>query len=353
MTRDQYLIKRKLNMLVLAETLGNISDACRKLGVSRTHFYDVKNALEEEGLEGLLEKARNKPRLANRVPPEIEKAVVDFAIEFPAYGPRRASNELRKKNINVSEAGVRGIWIRNNLRTKKCRLKKLEEIAAKENGILTESQIQALEDAKEEKQIVGEIETHHPGFLLGQDTLYIGWIKGVGRIYQQTGIDTFSNIGFAKVYHEKTAITAADFLNDKVLPFFDSYGIRLFRVLTDRGTEYKGLKDAHPFQLFLQINDIEHTKTKARHPQTNGSTERLNSTILNEFYKVAFRKKIYSSIEEVQKDLDIFMDHYNRERTNQGKHCQGRTPLETFKEGLKNYEELVQDSLDDSEKEAA
>ena len=241
MTRDQYLIKRKLNMLELAETLGNISDACKKLGVSRTHFYDVKKALEEEGIEGLLEKARNKPRLANRVPPEIEKIVVNYAIEFPAHGPRRASNELRKKNTFVSEAGIRGIWIRNNLRTKKDRLNRLEAIAAKESNILTESQVQALEAAKEEKQSHGEIETHHPGFLLGQDTVYIGWIKGVGRIYQQTGIDTYSNVGFAKVYLEKTAITAADFLNDKVLPFFDSQEIRLLRVLTDRGTEYWAL----------------------------------------------------------------------------------------------------------------
>ena|GEM_PF-1935120 len=106
--------------------------------------------------------------------------------------------------------------------------------------------MQALEWAREEKEAHGEIETFHPGFLLGQDTYYVGYIKGVGKIYQQTGIDTFSNVGFAKLYLDKTALAAADFLNDKVLPFFDSQSIRLLRTLTDRGTEYCGHPDGPP-----------------------------------------------------------------------------------------------------------
>jgi hypothetical protein len=201
--------------------------------------------------------------------------------------------------------------------------------------------VSALEAAKLEKQAHGEIETFHPGFLLGQDTYYIGYIKGVGKIYQQTGIDTFSNYGFAKVYADKTAITAADFLNDKVLPFFDSEGIGLLRTLTDRGAEYCGAESRHPYQLFLHLNTIEHSRTKARHPQTNGCTERLNQIIQEEFYSVAFRKTLYTSIEQLQKDLDVFMDHYNNERTNQGKRCQGRTPRQTWDEGKPLYQRFV------------
>jgi transposase InsO family protein len=198
-----------------------------------------------------------------------------------------------------------------------------------------------LESAKEEKEAHGEVETPHPGFLLGQDTYYVGYIKGVGKIYQQTAIDTHSNVGFAKVYPDKTALTAADFMNDKVLPFFDSENMSLLRVLTDRGTEYCGRIETHPYQLFLHLNGIEHSRTKVRHPQTNGSTERLNQIIQNEFYKVAFRKKIYTSIEEIQVDLDIFMATYNNERTNQGKHCQGRTPMQTLREGRALYQQYV------------
>jgi transposase InsO family protein len=210
--------------------------------------------------------------------------------------------------------------------------------------VLTESQVQALESAREEKQAHGEIETHHPGFLLGQDTYYVGYIKGIGKIYQQTGIDTFSNVGFAKLYSDRTGLTAADFQNDKVLPFFDGHSIRVLRTLTDRGREYCGRTENHPYQLYLHLAEIEHSRTKARHPQTNGATERLNQIVGEEFYQVAFRKTLYTSLEQLQGDLDAYMRRYNEERTNQGKRCQGRTPMETFLAGLDLYQQYVYES---------
>ena len=143
------------------------------------------------------------------------------------------------------------------------------------------------------------------------------------------------------MYPDKKALTAADFLDNKVLPFFDSENMALLRILTDRGTEYCGRIETHPYQLFLHLNGVEHSRTKVRHPQTNGSTERLNQIVQNEFYKVAFRKKIYKTIEEIQIDLDTFMDNYNTERTNQGKHCQGRTPMQTFQDGRTLYQQYV------------
>ena len=189
--------------------------------------------------------------------------------------------------------------------------------------------------------------------MFGQDTFYVGWIKGIGKIYQQTGIDTYSNIGFAKLYLEKTALTSADFLNDKALPFFDSHGSRILRTLTGRGTEYCGVRENHPYQLYLYLNDIEHTRTKARHPQTNGCAERLNQTILDEFYKPFFRKKVYSSLEEIQTDLDTFMEEYNCNRTNQGIRCNGQTPMETFIQGLDLCKQYVQDNGKEVENIAA
>lgn len=341
MTQQQYIIKRKVNVVELAQTLGSISGACRKLQVSRQHFYDIKKAIQEEGIDGLIEKARNKPRYANRVSEEIEVKILEYCLEYPTQGQVRVANELAKLNFIVSAGGVRGVWLRHGLERKGQRLKRLEKWAAETGGILTESQVQALEQAKEEREAHGEIETFHPGFLLGQDTFYVGWIKGVGRIYQQTGIDTYSNVGFAKLYLEKTSMTAADFLNDKVLPFFDEHHACLLRTLTDRGTEYCGIQDQHPYELFLYLNEIEHSRTKARHPQTNGITERLNQTILDEFYTVAFRKKVYTTLEEIQNDLDQFMDHYNTARTNQGRYCQGRTPMETFLAGLDECRRFV------------
>jgi hypothetical protein len=340
-TQQQYIIKRKLNILDLGEQLGNVSLACKNLGISRQHFYDIKNALAEEGIEGLLEKSRRTNRPLNRVPADIESKLLEHTLLFPAWGQVRMSNELKKINYIISPGGVRSVWIRHNLQSIPLRLKRLEEWSRDKNNILTESQVTALEQAKEEKEVCGEIETHHPGFLLGQDTYYVGYIKGVGKIYQQTGIDTFSNVGFAKLYNDKTSLTAADFINDKVLPFFDSEMMTLLRVLTDRGLEYCGPTETHKYELFLHLNDIEHTKTKARHPQTNGCVERLNQIIQNEFYAVAFRKKIYTSLEQMQHDLDKFIYHYNVERTNQGKHCKGRTPMQTFTEGYELYKKYV------------
>jgi transposase InsO family protein len=212
---------------------------------------------------------------------------------------------------------------------------------AEEHLILTESQVQALERKKQDDLACGEIETAHPGYLGSQDTFYVGTLKGVGRIYQQTFIDTYAKVGFAKLYTTKTPITAADLLNDRVLPFFEEHQLPLLRILTDRGTEYCGKAETHDYQLYLAINDIEHTKTKARSPQTNGICERFHKTILQEFYQVTFRKKIYQDIATLQKDLDAWMDEYNHNRTHQGKMCCGRTPMETLEDGKNIWQEKL------------
>jgi len=340
MTTQDKLVRRKLSLFELAEYLKNVSQACRINGVSRQHFYDIKKAYEEHGLEGLKEKARRKPCLKNRVAPEVEDAVVKMAIEYPAYGQARASNELRKDGILVSGGGVRSIWLRHGLETFKKRLKALEEKAAKEGIVYTEAQLAALESAKRQREAdPDEIETEHPGYLISQDTFYVGYLKGVGRIYQQTVIDTYASVGFAKVYTAKIPVTAADLLNDRVLPFFEDQNIPVLRVLTDRGTEFCGSLDKHPYQIYLQLNEIEHTKTKVKSPQTNGICERFHQTVLNEFYRITFRKKIYSDIESLQCDLDEYISKYNNERTHQGKRCRGRTPMETFVDGKKLFNE--------------
>ena len=340
MTTQEKLIRNKLSLLELAEYLKNVSDACKINGVSRQHFYDIKKAYDEEGIEGLREKSRRKPCIKNRVAPEIEEAVIRMTYECPAYGQTRASNELKKSGILVSSGGVRSIWLRHNLETFKKRLIYLEERAAKEGIVYTEAQLAALENAKREREShPNEIETVHPGYLISQDTFYVGYLKGVGRIYQQTVVDTYSSVAFAKVYTAKIPLTAADTLNDRVIPFFEQQNIPVLRVLTDRGTEYCGSPDRHPYQLYLQLNEIEHTKTKVRSPQTNGICERFHQTILNEFYRIAFRKKIYSDLETLQTDLDGYIVFYNNERTHQGKRCQGNTPMQTFIDGKRFYAE--------------
>ena len=219
---------------------------------------------------------------------------------------------------------MRSIWLRHNLENFKKRLKALEIKVAQEGIQLNDQQIAALERKHEDDVACGEIETHHPGYLGAQDTFYVGNLKGVGHIYQQTFIDTYSKVVHCKLYTTKTPITAADLLNDRVLPFYESQELPMLRILTDRGTEYCGKVEHHDYELYLALNDIDHTKTKAASPQTNGICERFHKTILQEFYQITFRKKLYSSLEELQLDLDGWLKFYNTERTHQGKVCNGR-----------------------------
>jgi transposase InsO family protein len=335
------IIKHKIGLLNLAEELGNVSKACQIMGMSRDTFSRYKSAVEENGVEALLEKDRKKPNFKNRTDPAIEAAVLEYSLEEPAHGQTRTSNELRKKGVFISPSGVRSIWLRHDLENFKKRLKALAAKVAADGIILTESQVQALERKKLDDVACGEIETAHPGYLGSQDTFYVGTLKGVGRIYQQTFVDTYSKVAQCKLYTTKTPITAADLLNDRVLPLLKSQGLPLLRILTDRGTEYCGWAETHDYQLFLAINDIDHTKTRVKSPQTNGICERFHKTILQEFYQVAFRKKIYGDLESLQADLDTWIEKYNTERTHQGKMCCGRTPMETLEDGKTIWQEKL------------
>jgi len=178
----------------------------------------------------------------------------------------------------------------------------------------------------------------HRKLTLGQDSAQI---NSVGRVYQQTFVDTYSKWATAKLYTTKTPITSADLLNARVLPFFAEQGMGVIRILTDRGTEFCGKAESHDYQLYLALNDIEHTKTKVMHPQTNGICERFHKTILQEFYQVTFRRKIYRSIEELQSDLDEWLKYYNYDRTHQGKMCCGRTPMETLIDGKEVWKDKI------------
>lgn len=342
MTLNDKIIRNKVGLLKLAEELGNVSKACQMMGLSRDTFYRYKTAVNEGGVEALLDKNRRIPNLKNRIDERVERRVCELAIEQPAYGQVRVANELRKEGLSVSAAGVRCVWLRHGLQRFALRLVALEKKAAAEGLVLTEAQVAALERKKEEDELVGEIETEHPGYLGSQDTFYVGTFKGVGRVYQQTFVDTYSKVAFAKLYLMKTPITAADLLNDRVVPFFEEQGMGILRILTDRGSEYCGRADQHEYQLYLATVDIDHTRTKAKSPQTNGICERFHKTILQEFYQVAFRKKIYRTLEQLQQDLDEWLYRYNHERTHQGKMCCGRTPMQTLLDGKKLWMEKVE-----------
>ena len=195
---------------------------------------------------------------------------------------------------------------------------------------MTEEQVAALEKTKEQKEANGEIETQHPGYLGSQDTYYVGNIKGIGRNLSTNFIDTYLEWPLLNFIRRKLPSQLQIFSTIELYHFFDEQKVSLLRILTDRGTEYCGKPGNHAYQLYLGVENIDHSRTKAYSPQTNGICERLHRTMQDECYNIIFRKKIYSTLEELQLDVDHWLHSYNRARPHSGKYCYGKTPMQTF-----------------------
>lgn len=339
MTTLSQSTKRKLSLLQLAEELGNVSKACKLMGYHRDTFYEVRRAFQVGGVAALVEEKRG-PRHPhpNRIAPEIEQKILDYALSFPTHGAQRVSNELRLAGTEVGPSGVRGVWLRHGLETRYKRLMRLEQHAQGDTVILSDAQIRLLERHSVDFRC-RHVEASRPGELLNQDTFYWGTLKGVGKVYVQVVVDVFCSLAFAKVYTAKMPVTAADLLYDRVLPFYEALGVDVGAVLTDNGREFCGIPERHPYELLLAMEGIEHRTTRVRSPRTNGFVERMNRTLLDECFRVQGRQTWYIGIDEIQRDLDTFLRYYNLERSHQGYRLKGRTPAQALREAL-GVEEL-------------
>jgi transposase InsO family protein len=334
MTTESKVARRKLSLLQLATELQNVSKACRILGYSRQQFYEIRRNYQTYGAEGLVDRLPGpKGPHPNRVTEEVEKAILDHSFDHPGHGPVRVAQELALKGTQVSSTGVRGVWSRHNLLTKQERLLRLETAVRKRKIELSGEQIRLLERFSPEFR-ERHIKTRYTGDLVAVDTFFVGTLKGVGKVYLQSVLDCHSRYAWGRLYTSKLPITAVHVLNDCVLPFFDQHQARITTILSDNGREFCGRMDQHPYELFLQLEEIEHRKTAVRRPQSNGFIERFHRTLLDEHFRVMGRKKWYETVEEMQKDLDAFLVLYNTKRPHQGIGMNGRTPETVFKKGL-------------------
>lgn len=337
MTAEKKVARRKQSLLELASDLNNVSKACQMMGYSRQQFYEIRRNFQTYGAEGLLDRIPGaKGPHPNRVSEDIEKAILAYSLEEPTHGCLRVAQQLALRDIQVSSGGVRGVWDRHKLLTKHERLLRFEEHTRKRSIKLTDKQIRLLERFNPEFR-ERHIEAPHSGALLAVDTFFIGHLKGVGRVYAQTAIDCHSRYAFARIYTTKLPLTAVHLLNNDILPFFEEHKVKVETVLSDNGREFCGRPDRHPYELFLQLEEIEHRKTQVRRPQSNGFLERFHRTLLDEHLRIQGRTKFYEDIVEMQKDLDVWIQKYNEKRAHQGRNMNGRTPIKVFMAGRPNH----------------
>lgn len=331
---EKKVVRQRLNVLQLAEALGNVSEACRRRGMNRSQFYEYKRRFQTHGIEGLKDLPPIHKSHPMTTPPEVVAKILALSAEHPMWGCVRLSQQLKLQGVSVSSPTIQNLLIKHGLASRYERLLKLEEKAAKEKLPLTAAQVAAIERANpcfRERHV----ESSRPGELLAQDTFFVGHIKGVGKVWLQTVVDTFGSWGFAYLHTGKLPEHAAAVLHNEVLPQYEEWGLEVGAVLTDNGREYVG-RDSHPYELYLALNDITHKKTRVNRPQTNGFVERFNRTLLDEFFRKAFREKFYESVEELQKDLDKYLRFYNTERPHQGYRNMGKRPIDTVEAFVKS-----------------
>ena len=321
------IAKQRLSVLELAEILGNVSEACRRRGMTRTQFYEYKRRFQTHGLEGLKDLPPIPRSHPQTTPPAVVEKIKERALLHPAWGCNRLEGLLKAEGISVSSVTIQKILNEHGLGTRHERWLALERQHAEEGLKLTAEQIAFIEKHNpcfRERHV----ESSRPGELLSQDTFYVGHLKGIGKVYLHAVVDTFGSHAFGFLHPSTRPEAAVAVLHNDVLPFYRKHGLKVSAVLTDNGREYCGV-EGHPYETYLELNDIEHRRTRVRRPQTNGFVERFNRTVLEEFFRVKFRERFYESVEALQKDLDAWLRFYNRERPHLGYRNQGRTPYET------------------------
>jgi transposase InsO family protein len=315
MSHDDLLHRFRLRLFALAFELGNVRAACRQMGVHHSSYYRWRHHANAWGLEALRPRERRRPRMPNQTPRHIEHRVLAYALAYPGVGPRRISHELARERwggIRISPNGAYRVLRRHGLSTRRARLGLVAGYAAPPEPA----------SAPEPER---HLETERPGQLVGMDCFYVGRLSGTrGTVWQYTATDVFSGYGWAELHTSDRNPREAHCsrLARRVAADLAAFGWRLEAVTTDNGSEFRNDR----FTQTVTSLGAAHRLIRAGRPTSNGAVERLHRTILEECWRPSFARSLVPKLTALRRDLDLYLEEYNYDRTHDGRHTQGRTP---------------------------
>jgi transposase InsO family protein len=317
-TEHDVLVGFRLRLFTLADELGNVSAACRAMGVDRSSFYRLKAKVDRWGLEALQVRERRRPRMPNQIGPHLEQRIIAFALGHPGYGPRRISAELAREKwggIRISEHGVWRVLRRVGLNT---RAKRLALIARHR-------------DPYERRPVTPpparHIEAQRPGEKVQLDCFYVGRLSGTkGTVWQYTAIDVASAFTWAELHTSERNPRSRHTreLLHRVAAELAAAGWKLREITTDNGSEFR----AKDFGAEVERLGAHQRFIRAGRPNSNGCVERVQLTILEECWRPAFARSLIPKITALAQDLTDYLDEYNYDRAHTGRLTQGRVPAD-------------------------
>ncbi|MDP9341207.1 MAG: integrase core domain-containing protein [Actinomycetota bacterium] len=317
---------RKQVLDLVANKRMKVREACGQLGISKSRYYELRARYLLYREAGLLPKPRPPERPDRRLPAPLVDQIVAYAVEHPTEGPRTIAAALvlpRFGSWRVSHGGISNVLRRAGLERRSARLAAAEALAATEGGPITE---RVLRDIRAREVIHRHIGSDQLGEQVFLDTMYVGKLKGVGKIWQYSAVEGACSFGFAEVRAgEKSARTAASFLEHQVLPVYREAGIALVEVVVDGGPEFKGEFTRTCRRLGISVHRLP-----PRSPDLNAFVERFQGTVLHLHYRTAFRYRFYTLARDIDADLQAWLRFYNFERPHRGYRTKGRRPAEIF-----------------------
>jgi transposase InsO family protein len=324
-TPAEIIYRRRIAVLEHAARTGNVAETCRVFGISRTRYYQWKKSADAYGLGALVPKGRRRPQMPEATPTHVVERLLALAVLEPTIGCRQYADRLGDQGFSIAKSTVQKILVTHGLATRKLRLARAAAITAATTGLLTEA-------AREAEPFGFCLTSGGPGELVCLDSFYIGKLKGVGKVYQLTAIDVFTRWAMCMIV--LGPVTAAHSMRfvDHLLRHYRRHGVVVRAVLSDNGPEYV----AKTFQAHLAAKGLRHERIPARSPNHNSVCERFHGTILQECWRPAFHRRHFTSIRQLQAEVDAWLITYHHRRRNHGNYMAGRTPHEILDKHRRN-----------------